>query len=414
MVSIEIIRFSSISLLLTIILTGCASPPKLTEYEGITEGKNVFNDIAEKITASKKRTVAIIDFSKKKDGKVFDKGKNVAENMAVFLNQKIGIEEVWIESGKDLGKDFMNALEKNRIIENGEIAKKEPAKKLFWQKMGIEAVITGFLDPHINGTHFFIALYDVQNDKVIQRYKGTLPKKDEIVTKGSQSLQSTGTSRYESEGPFLWKPPIPSDKEPISPDFLEHYKNKTLADLGAALQKALSKEGFRTSYLAVPEGFALISDADNFRFSVDDIPISPSATKDNTRFNFLEIFRKNFWKTSFKVWIKGPLERPTSRVVCVVVTSGRVCYPEQPGMTPEETRDLLINFGRENVPEVLKKQEYIEGKYKCIAMLYVFEKDPSGDGKKMRFVPFGHNLNERDKKIRIHEHLQKTGFWDKS
>lgn len=393
-------------------LTGCASPPIRT-YEGLTEGKEVFGDIADRISNSKKRTVAIIDFSKK-DGKIFEKGENVAENMAVFLNQKIGIEKVWIESGKDLGKDFMNALEKNRIIENGEIAKKEPAKKLFWQKMGIEAVITGFLDPHINGTHFFIALYDVQNDKVIQRYKGTLPKKDEIVTKGSQSLQSTGTSRYESEGPFLWKPPIPSDKAPISSDFLKHYKNKTLADLGVALQKALSKEGFRTSYLAVPEGFALISDTDNFRFSVDDIPISPSVTKDHTRSNFLEIFKKNFWKTSFKVWIKGPLERPTSRAVCVVVTSRRVCYPKQPDMTPKETRNLLINFGRENVPEVLKKQKYIEGKYKCTALLYVFEKDPSGDEKKMRFVPSGHNLHERNKKIRIHEHLQKTGFWNKN
>ncbi|MCI5120034.1 MAG: hypothetical protein D3908_02345 [Candidatus Electrothrix sp. AUS4] len=385
-----LISLAAVSFLLTFILTGCASPPiRPAEYGGIVKGKDVFNDIAYKIITSKKRTVAIIDFPDK-DGQMIKEGENVAKNMGVILKQKIGIDNVWVESGKS----FMNILEKNRIIENGKIANKELAKRL-WQNMGIEAVITGVLDPHINGIGFSIELYDVQNDKVIQQYKGIWPKGDAIAAKGSQSPQSTDISR----GP--WTPPIPSDYQEISQHFLSSYKHATLEDVGKALQTALENAGFKTTYLPVPEGFALVSNDVGFQFSFDGVPALPNTTKAINLLKLLEDLGRHPFKTFFKGWILGTPEHYRG-VVCVIVTSGKVW--EQGQMTFEEAQNL-ITLGRTTIPDALKNQEYNEEKHKCMALLYAFEEDPSGDG--IRFIPLGDN--------RIHirnKSLQKTGFFD--
>ena len=178
----------SISLLLTIILTGCASypiHPITTEYGNVRlEAKTVFSDIKQKITASKKGKVAIIDFpvaiapvaGKDENGEMIKAGENIAKNMAVHLEQKMGREGIRIESGQSL----MNDLQENRIIENGKIANKELAKS-FWQNRGIEVVITGDLKMRLNGVDFSIELYDVQDDKVIHQFKGNLRQTDKAL-----------------------------------------------------------------------------------------------------------------------------------------------------------------------------------------------------------------------------------------
>jgi len=384
----QLYRVIKISLLLTIILTGCATPPTIVEYDGTSERDKVFNNIAQEIIKSKKRTIAIIAFTNF-DGKKIEEGEDVVEDMALFLNQRIGIEKVWVESGKSL----MNVLEKQRIIENGKITNKEQAKRL-WLKMGIEVVITGILDPHPNWMGYLIELHDVQDDKMIRQFNGIWQGEDAITMKGTQTPESTGTSRG------AWAPPTPSDYEKISQHFLNSHKHATLADVGNALQAALKNEGFKTTYFAVPEGFALVSSADDFRFSLAGIP-PPNATKGSNALNLLKALKKDFWKTSFKIWILGSPEQQFYQVVSVIVTSGDVW--EQRQMKFKEARNLI---GGATIPEALKNQEYNEEKYKCMALLYAFEKDPSGD--EIRFI----SLNDTDNPIHIRKHLQQTGFWD--
>ena len=107
-------------------------------------------------------------------------------------------------------------------------------------------------------------------------------------------------------------------------------------------------------------------------------------------------------KTFFKGWILGSPEQQFSRgIACVIVTSGKVW--EQGQITFEEAQDV-ITLGEATIPEAVKTQEYNKEKYKCMALLYAFEEDPSENG--IRFVPLG------DNRIHIRDALQKTGFWD--
>ncbi|MCI5137129.1 MAG: hypothetical protein D3922_01645 [Candidatus Electrothrix sp. AR1] len=78
-------RVIKISLLLTIILTGCATPttktiPVLTPETGLTQ-EEVFKIIADDIYKSNKRRVAIIDFPDK-GGKI-NGGEDFVKKMAV-------------------------------------------------------------------------------------------------------------------------------------------------------------------------------------------------------------------------------------------------------------------------------------------------------------------------------------------
>ncbi|MCW5212869.1 hypothetical protein VU04_08155, partial [Desulfobulbus sp. TB] len=80
-VSLKVTRVLKISLLLTIILTGCANnptDPTIIKYKGVKEGEKVFQDIANIIESKKKRTVAIIDFPDKESKEIEQEGKNVA------------------------------------------------------------------------------------------------------------------------------------------------------------------------------------------------------------------------------------------------------------------------------------------------------------------------------------------------
>ncbi|MCW5213714.1 hypothetical protein VU04_12535, partial [Desulfobulbus sp. TB] len=88
--------------------------------------------------------------------------------------------------------------------------------------------------------------------------------------------------------------------------------------------------------------------------------------------------------------------------VCVIVTSGKVW--EQRQMTFEEAQNL-ITLGGTSIHIEMKNQGDNKEQLKCMALLYVFEKDPSGD--EVRFVPL------TDNRINIRDHLQQTEFWDK-
>ncbi|MCI5119666.1 MAG: hypothetical protein D3908_00405, partial [Candidatus Electrothrix sp. AUS4] len=266
----------------------------------------------------------------------------------------------------------------------------------------IEAVITGVLDPHINGSRYWIELYDVQDNKVIHQFKGIWSKKDDIIARDIQSPDSTGTSRS------TWTPPVPSDYDEISQYFLNSHEHATLADVGNALQTALKNAGFKTTYLAVPEGFALVSNDVDFKLFFDGTPISPNATIFSKTLYLLNAIKKNPL-TIPEVWISGlskqtldSSEQIFHKVICVIVTPGDPWGQDQ--MTFKQAQNLITSGGA-TIPDALKNQKY-EEKHKGWALLYAFEKDPSGDGNKIRFVSL------RDKRINIHDHLKKTGFWD--
>lgn len=201
---------------------------------------------------------------------------------------------------------------------------------------------------------------------------------------------------------LFWKPPIPSDSEEISQHFLNSHKLVTLADVGKVLRKALREEGFETSYLTLPEGFALVSNVVEFRFSLDGTPISPNATIDSNLQRLLNSLKEpfNYFKSFFS---SSP--KQLYQVVSVIVTSGRLFYSEQPKMTFKEAQNL-ITLGEITIPDALKTQQYNEDEHQCIVLLYVFEKDPSGN--KIRFI----SLTDPNNKIDIRDHLQQTGFWD--
>ncbi|MCI5195714.1 MAG: hypothetical protein D3919_05660 [Candidatus Electrothrix sp. AW5] len=197
------------------------------------------------------------------------------------------------------------------------------------------------------------------------------------------------------------KPPIPSDYAEISHHFLHSHEHATLKDVGNALEAALKKYGFITSYFSVPEGFALVSNVDEFQFFFDGTPILLNATIASNFQRFLSSLKKP--SNYFKLLFSGSPKQQFYRIVCVIVTSGRVFYSEQPKMTFKEVQNL-VNLGGINIPNALESQKYDKEKHKCMALLYVFEKDPSGD--EIRFVPLG------DNRINIRDHLQQTGFWD--
>ncbi|MCI5189021.1 MAG: hypothetical protein D3905_04315 [Candidatus Electrothrix sp. AS4_5] len=399
LVSLTVTRILSIALLFTIILTGCVSNPTnstVTEYKGAAQGEKVFHDIAQEIIQSKKRTVAIIDFPNK-DGKKIEDGEHVAEYMAVSLKEIIGSnkKKVWIENGKSL----MNALERHRIIKNGTITNKEQAKR-FWQKKGIEAVITGILEPHHNEIGFLIELYDVQNNKVIHQFKGNLLRKDKYTTRGSQSSGSTKTSDD------VYRPPIPSANEKISSHFLNSYEDATLEAVGEALEEALSNADFKhTAYLEVPEGFAIVSSPQELRFSFDGTRIPFKATiADNFR-RLVKAFKEDPFFRTVKLYCSPKIPN-VYQIVCVIVTSGRAYYKDQPEITFKKAQNLVIK-GEATFLKELKNKKYNKEEHVCTVLLYAFEEDSSG--KKIRFV----SLNDPHNKIDIKELLQKTKFWRK-
>ncbi|MCW5212766.1 formylglycine-generating enzyme family protein, partial [Desulfobulbus sp. TB] len=192
--------------------------------------------------------------------------------------------------------------------------------------------------------------------------------------------------------------PIPSDFEEISQHFLDSHKHATLADVGDALQTALENEGFKTTYFAVPEGFALVSNVDDFQSSFDGTPIPPNATIAS---NFQRLFNSLKEPSSYFKLLSGSPKQQFYQVV-VIVTSGDIWGQDQ--MTFKEAQDL-ITLGGTSIPNEMKTKRYDKEKYKCMALLYAFEKDPSGD--EIRFVPL------TDNRIDIRNYLQQTGFWDK-
>ena len=389
-------RVIRISLLLTIILTGCATPhadKTVPKYDTKSTQDEVFQEIADTIDKSNKRTVAIIDFPHRESGKKIEKIEELVEKMAASLKKTIGKKKkkVWIRSGKS----FMNVLETKRIIENGEIKDKERAKKL-WQKMGIEVVITGSLVPGPNGTDYLIRLDDVQNDKMIEQLRGYWKGEDVATTRGGQSSGSIKTSDKE------YRPQTPSAEEEISPDFFSH-KPATLEDVGKALEKALRRDDFNnTAYLLVPEGFAIVSSPKKLKFSFDGTPIKE--TIDDNFLRLTKALENSSWLNRFKFSFVGP--RPDLyQVVCVVVTSGQAYYEDEPEITFKKAKKLVVNGKGTTFPKELKNKKYNKDEHVCTALLYAFKEDSSG---KIQFV----SLSDFDN-FNIRERLAKTGFWRK-
>ncbi|MCI5137128.1 MAG: hypothetical protein D3922_01640 [Candidatus Electrothrix sp. AR1] len=275
----------------------------------------------------------------------------------------------------------MNALEEHGVIRNGTIVNNELARK-FWQKMRIEIVITGWLDPRLNETRYKITLLDAVNgNKMNNRdHLGSLQLKG-TTTRGSQSSELIKTSQDNCSVP------IPSAEKRISQHFLNSHEHKTLADVGKTLETALKNVGFKkTAYFLVPEGFALVSSADEFEFSVDGTPMQSNAIEDN----FFRFF-KNYIKVLFLP------EKPNAyQVVCVIVTSGEVFYQQGKEKMSFKKAEDSIGSGALTIPNDLKNKEYNEKEYECRVLLYVYDdkKNPSGD------------------KINIRERLQNTGFWE--
>ncbi|MCW5213717.1 SUMF1/EgtB/PvdO family nonheme iron enzyme, partial [Desulfobulbus sp. TB] len=108
----------------------------------------------------------------------------------------------------------------------------------------------------------------------------------EMITLKGGNFQMGDISRS------TWPPPMPSDYEEISQHFLNSYEHATLADVGNALQAALKKAGFKSTYLLLPEGFALVSNVDEFQSFLDGSLMPPSATKGSNTLDLLKALKK--------------------------------------------------------------------------------------------------------------------------
>ncbi|MCI5150890.1 MAG: hypothetical protein D3916_16155, partial [Candidatus Electrothrix sp. MAN1_4] len=142
---------------------------------------------------SKKRIVAIIDFSNNKGEKI-EEGKDFVEEMSVYIQDIIWRkkEKLWVVSGESL----MKHLENKGFIVNGQVVNNEMARE-FWEKIGIEIYITGSFDKRQNGMRYKITIFDAGNGKKLNNrsFVGTL-KKDLSTKKGDllpELIESTHT-----------------------------------------------------------------------------------------------------------------------------------------------------------------------------------------------------------------------------
>ena len=162
---------------------------------------------------------------------------------------------------------------------------------------------------------------------------------------------------------FPW-PPKASALLSIPPPFVKNPQGPTtLRDVGNRLQHAFQQGGYaQTSYYHVPDGFALVSQLEQFK--TDGSPV-----EEPYRWSIKGVPPKFFSLDYWKTLIKG--QPGHYRVIVFVVTTHP--FAQRGEKIDSEKASRLAIEGATALPKNLAEAEFTED-HSCIALVYEFEK----------------------------------------
>ncbi|MCI5195099.1 MAG: ankyrin repeat domain-containing protein [Candidatus Electrothrix sp. AW5] len=206
-----------------------------------------------------------------------------------------------------------------------------------------------------------------------------------MATSGYTEVKA-GTDNIPS---FPWPPPKSSAFAKIPSEFLN--AKKTLKDVANKLETAFDQNGyFQKKYYRVPDGFALVSQLEQFR---------PDGSSKKEPDRWAAEFRppRIFSLTSYiNAIFKAHPGR--YRIVAFIVTSQP--FEESEKTVTREEAMAWLDKGMVVLPKSIGEQPYTDEHY-CTALIYEFELPENG---KKALFKTSSNLTGRD-------HLQKSNLW---
>ncbi|HEV2522808.1 MAG TPA: FlgO family outer membrane protein [Candidatus Acidoferrales bacterium] len=192
---------SRLLILGTLLAAALSSQPTLA-YE--QEVKQLSTQMAEVITKSGKKTVAVVDFTDLQ-GNVTELGRFLAEEFSVALSGNAkGFEVIDRTNLKTL-------LQEHKLASTG-IIDPQTARRL-GEIAGVQALITGNITPFGDSVRLSIKILDSATARVVGGFSGDIPRTkaiEELLAKGISRMSNVTTPQVNSG------PPVDSNAHPVS------------------------------------------------------------------------------------------------------------------------------------------------------------------------------------------------------
>ncbi|GAK55864.1 hypothetical protein U27_02825 [Candidatus Vecturithrix granuli] len=377
--------------ILILFLSGCAPGVKqkpLTVEKTYENGiLDLTRSLEHAITTAGKETVAILDFS--------DAEKNLTDLSLVMTDDIASAlanteKELWVVSGPYL-RELINRSKftMSDLRENPEIASK------FWQIMGIETVMTGMVSVQDEDTlqlatrifNMDVEEEDAVSQQLLGEYTQTMLAKNVVR---QPPLRSARAAMPIPE--FPWPPPQPSASVKVPSEFLLNSETSTLLqEVAERLERAFEQAGYgEYSYYQVPDGFALISQIEQYNpdGTPKELPDRWAAALTPPRSFSLTAYVKSLFTSQAGYY----------RIIAFIVTSAPFAQTTNI-VTPQEA-EAWVTGGSRQLPANIGELGYTDHHY-CTALIYEFEQTDQNS------APMFKELSELSGK----EHLKKATLW---